>query len=187
MGKRRARGGELAEETCGVLGSTPLRKKLNLDCIEPDGKPLSSLGDQDNAPATDDSVSSATGIMQGYALEGVASASASQKLASSADATTAAMAVDTSPSSGEPAPVYNAAKRAQVVVGVNAVTRLLERNGLRFGLVCRSARPPLVHRHLLQLAATRGVPFAALPALSVTASPLLGVKSALAVGVKVGG
>ena len=80
---------------------------------------------------------------------------------------------------------FNPQKRSQVVVGINAVSRQLERDNLRAGLVCLSARPALMHRHLLMLATTRGVPYAALSSLSEHAAPLLGVKSALAIGFKV--
>ena len=79
-------------------------------------------------------------------------------------------------------------KRSQMIVGVNAVSRCLERRGLegvRGGMVCLSAQPALILRHLMMLAATRGVPFVALPNLSQTAAPRLGVKTALAIGFKV--
>lgn len=75
-------------------------------------------------------------------------------------------------------------KHSQVLVGINSVTRELERDGLRAGIVCLSATP-LLRRHLLMLAATRGVPFAGLKAFSKTAAPLLGIKTTLAVGFKV--
>jgi ribosomal protein L7Ae-like RNA K-turn-binding protein len=76
-------------------------------------------------------------------------------------------------------------QRAQLVVGTNAVTRSLEEGSLRVGVVCLTAKPAFLHRHLLQLAATRQVPMVALPHLSPTISPLLGVKSSLAIGIKV--
>ena len=77
-----------------------------------------------------------------------------------------------------------ARRRAQLVVGVNAVTRLLERGGLEVGLVCASG-PSLLCQHLLPLAATRGVAFAALPDLSCTVAALLGVKRVMCLGWKV--
>jgi len=76
-------------------------------------------------------------------------------------------------------------KRSQLVLGVNSVSRELERDGLRAGIVCLSAKPAVLHRHLVMLASTRGVPFAGLRDFSKTVIPLLGVKSALAVGFKV--
>lgn len=161
MGNRKALSKDVAE-THGVLEAPPPRKKLHLACEVPAGEPLNSPHDRIDPPSSASSALSVTG-------------------------TVAVMEVDASPSRSDPPPTYNASKRSQVVVGVNAVTRQLEKNGLRFGLVCLSAKPPLIHRHLLMLAATRGVPFAALPTLSETASPLLGVKSALAIGIKVCG
>lgn len=84
-----------------------------------------------------------------------------------------------------PQSVQDNGKRAQLVVGTNAVTRSLEEGSLRVGVVCLTAKPALVHHHLLQLAATRQVPMAALPSLSPTIAPLLGMKSCLAIGIKV--
>ncbi len=76
-------------------------------------------------------------------------------------------------------------KKNQFVVGINNVTRCLERDKLRAALVCLSARPPLVTQHLVMLSATRDCPVLALPNLSNTLSPLLGINSVLAIGFKV--
>lgn len=84
-----------------------------------------------------------------------------------------------------PQSVQDNGKKAQLVVGTNAVTRSLEEGSLRVGVVCLTAKPALLHRHMLQLAATRQVPMAALPNLSPTIAPLLGMKSSLAIGIKV--
>ena len=73
----------------------------------------------------------------------------------------------------------------QFVVGLNKFTRCLERNTLRAGMVCLTARPALVTQHVLMLSATRECPVMALPNLSGVLAPLLGIKSALAVGFKV--
>ena len=81
--------------------------------------------------------------------------------------------------------VQDNGKKAQLVVGTNAVTRSLEEGSLRMGVVCLTAKPALLHRHMVQLAATRRVPMAALPNLSPTIAPLLGMKSSLAIGIKV--
>ena len=78
---------------------------------------------------------------------------------------------------------FNQEKRSQVVVGMNAVSRHLERGNLRAGLVCSSAT--LMHQHLLMLATTRGVPFASLSALAETITPLLGLKRAMSIGFRV--
>lgn len=77
------------------------------------------------------------------------------------------------------------AKRSQIVVGLNEVTKMLERGNLRAGLVCLSAKPSLMHQHVLVLSASRGVPCAALHGVSETVAPALGLNSALAIGVKV--
>lgn len=80
---------------------------------------------------------------------------------------------------------FDAVKCSQIVVGINAVTRHLEKGNLRAGVVCLSAKPAILQHHLLMLAATRDARLVALPALSETISPNLGVKSALAIGFKV--
>ena len=89
----------------------------------------------------------------------------------------------------EPGPIeeqpFDAAKCSQIVVGINAVTRHLEKGNLRAGVVCLSAKPAILQHHLLMLAATRNAPLMALPTLSEAISPSLGVKSALAIGFKV--
>lgn len=92
----------------------------------------------------------------------------------------------------KPDPILTAevalSKKSQIIVGVNSVSRCLERHGsegVRGGMVCLSAQPALILRHLMMLAATRGVPFVALPNLSQTAAPLLGLKTVLAIGFKV--
>lgn len=77
-----------------------------------------------------------------------------------------------------------AMKSLQLVVGVNAVTRLLERGMLQAGLLC-STSPGLLCQHILPLVSTRGVPFAALPGLSETVAELLGIKRAVCIGLKV--
>lgn len=77
-------------------------------------------------------------------------------------------------------------KKSQMIVGVNCVTRSLERGELCAGLVCLSAKPALVTRHIMMLAVTRNVPFAALPDLSSAVVDVLGdIRSALAIGFKV--
>ena len=85
--------------------------------------------------------------------------------------------------SGGDAETPTLTKKSFMVIGVNNVTRCLERGELCAGLVCLSARPALVTRHIMMLAATRCVPFAALPDLSQKVVELLGdIKSALAIG-----
>lgn len=76
------------------------------------------------------------------------------------------------------------AKKSQLVIGLNAVTRLLEKGLLLAGLVSSSS-PFLLHQHLLPLVASRGVPFMAVPELEETAGKLLGIKRVLCLGLKV--
>ena len=82
----------------------------------------------------------------------------------------------------KPAP-FNAAKRAQVVVGITVLAKHLERDRLRVGVVSALA-PSMMLQSILMLAATRGVPCVCLPDLSSVVG-LLGVKRSLAVGIKV--
>lgn len=72
------------------------------------------------------------------------------------------------------------AKKSQLVVGVNAVTRQLEQGKLEAGLVC-STSPGMLYQHILSLAATREVPFAAVPDLSRTLARLLGIRKAMCI------
>ena len=81
--------------------------------------------------------------------------------------------------------VVDSSQMNQFVVGINAVTRTLERNELRAGLICLTAQPSMVTQHILMLSATRNCPIMALPNLTSTLGPLLGIRSALAVGIKV--
>ena len=84
-----------------------------------------------------------------------------------------------------PPPEELVGKRSQIVVGVNEVTRGLERNHLRAAVVCLSVRSPLLHDHLQVLSATRNVPCIALNGVSATVAPVLGLKRAMTIGLKV--
>ena len=81
--------------------------------------------------------------------------------------------------------VILAAKRSQIVVGVNQVTKSLEKGILRAVVVCLSAKPALLHEHIQVLSATRGVHSIAVHGMSDAIAPVLGLKSALAIGLKV--
>ena len=78
-----------------------------------------------------------------------------------------------------------AAKRSQIVVGVNQVTKSLEKGILRAVVVCLSAKPALLHEHIQVLSATRGVHSIAVRGMSDAVAPVLGLKSAMAIGLKV--
>ena len=75
-------------------------------------------------------------------------------------------------------------KRQHLVLGINAVTRLLEQRQLAAGLVCSSS-PTLLYQHLLPLVAVTGVPFAAVPELSGVLSRCLGIRRAMCLGIRV--
>ncbi|XP_029306517.1 ribonuclease P protein subunit p38 [Cottoperca gobio] len=74
------------------------------------------------------------------------------------------------------------AARRQLAIGVNEVTKALEKNELRLLLVCKSVKPKHMTDHLIALSATRGVPACQVPRLSQSLSEPLGLKSVLALG-----
>ncbi|XP_034467980.1 ribonuclease P protein subunit p38 [Hippoglossus hippoglossus] len=74
------------------------------------------------------------------------------------------------------------AARRQLAIGINEVTKALERNELRLLLVCKSVKPNHMTSHLITLSATRGVPACQVPRLSQSVSEPLGLKSVLALG-----
>ncbi|CAB1420098.1 unnamed protein product [Pleuronectes platessa] len=74
------------------------------------------------------------------------------------------------------------AARRQLAIGINEVTKALERNELRLVLVCKSVKPNHMTSHLIPLSATRGVPACQVPRLSQSVSEPLGLKSVLALG-----
>ncbi|XP_028282052.1 ribonuclease P protein subunit p38 [Parambassis ranga] len=76
----------------------------------------------------------------------------------------------------------NLAARRQLAIGINEVTKALERNELALLLVCKSVKPKHMTNHLIALSATRGVPACQVPRLSQSVSEPLGLKSVLALG-----
>ncbi|KAF1663413.1 Ribonuclease P protein subunit p38, partial [Aptenodytes patagonicus] len=74
--------------------------------------------------------------------------------------------------------------RRQLAIGVNEVTKALEKNDLLLLLVCKSAKPAMITSHLIQLSASRATPAGQVPRLSETVAPLLGLTSILALGFK---
>ncbi|XP_038611806.1 ribonuclease P protein subunit p38 [Tachyglossus aculeatus] len=72
--------------------------------------------------------------------------------------------------------------REQLAIGVNEVTRALERDRLALVLTCRSVEPAPVTSHLIHLSVSRAVPACQLPGLSQTVAPVLGLKCVLALG-----
>ncbi|XP_041039821.1 ribonuclease P protein subunit p38 [Carcharodon carcharias] len=78
----------------------------------------------------------------------------------------------------------NVELRKQLAIGINEVTRALEKNTLCLVLVCKSVKPSLMAQHLIQLSKSREVPACQVPRLSETVAPVLGLKSTLALGFK---
>ncbi|XP_070585395.1 ribonuclease P protein subunit p38 isoform X1 [Erythrolamprus reginae] len=74
--------------------------------------------------------------------------------------------------------------RNQLAIGINEVTRALEKNELCLVLVCKSAKPALLTSHLIPLSASRAIPAGQVPRLSETLAPVLGLTSVLALGFK---
>ncbi|KAK7886786.1 hypothetical protein WMY93_026407 [Mugilogobius chulae] len=72
--------------------------------------------------------------------------------------------------------------RRQLAIGINEVTRALERNELQLVLVCKSVKPRHMTEHLITLSASRAVPACQVPRLSATVGQPLGLKSVLALG-----
>ncbi|XP_015101098.1 ribonuclease P protein subunit p38 [Vicugna pacos] len=72
--------------------------------------------------------------------------------------------------------------RKQLAIGVNEVTRALERNELLLALVCKSAKPAIITAHLVQLSVSRTVPACQVPRLSERIAPVIGLKCVLALG-----
>ncbi|XP_043941838.1 ribonuclease P protein subunit p38 [Protopterus annectens] len=72
--------------------------------------------------------------------------------------------------------------RKRLAIGINEVTRALEKDQLCLVLVCKSVKPALMTRHLIQLSASRAVPACQVPRLSENVAPLIGLKSVLALG-----
>ncbi|XP_007896381.1 ribonuclease P protein subunit p38 [Callorhinchus milii] len=74
--------------------------------------------------------------------------------------------------------------RKQLAIGINEVTRGLEKDELCLVLVCLSVKPALMTQHLIQLSVSRAVPACQVPRLSQTIAPVLGLKSTIALGFK---
>lgn len=72
--------------------------------------------------------------------------------------------------------------RRQLAIGINEVTKALERNELQLLLVCKSVKPSHMTDHLISLSVSRAVPACQVPRLSATVSEPLGLTSVLALG-----
>lgn len=74
--------------------------------------------------------------------------------------------------------------RSQFVIGTNCVTRMLEKDKLSLVLVCKSAHPPIIVKHLAELSAVRCCPAMLLNGLDTLLCSKLKKKSAVAIGFK---
>ncbi|CAI9539623.1 unnamed protein product [Staurois parvus] len=74
--------------------------------------------------------------------------------------------------------------RKHLAIGINEVTRALEKNEVHLVIVCKSAKPQMIIQHVPELSASRGVTACLLPRLSENVAPVLGLKSVLALGFK---
>ncbi|KAK2089443.1 Ribonuclease P protein subunit p38, partial [Saguinus oedipus] len=74
--------------------------------------------------------------------------------------------------------------RKQLAIGVNEVTRALERSELLLVLVCKFVKPAIITSHLIQLSLSRTVPSCHVPQLSERITPVIGLKCFLALGFK---
>uniref|UniRef100_A0A250YED8 Ribonuclease P protein subunit p38 n=1 Tax=Castor canadensis TaxID=51338 RepID=A0A250YED8_CASCN len=72
--------------------------------------------------------------------------------------------------------------RKQLAIGVNEVTRALERNELLLVLVCKSVKPAFITSHFIHLSLSRSVPACQVPRLSERIAPVIGLKCMLALG-----
>ncbi|XP_063054705.1 ribonuclease P protein subunit p38 [Engraulis encrasicolus] len=78
----------------------------------------------------------------------------------------------------------DAKARKQLAIGINEVTKGLERNELCLVLVCNSVKPKHMTQHLIPLSKTRSVPACQVPRLSENLAAALGLKCVLALGFK---
>ncbi|XP_026780004.3 ribonuclease P protein subunit p38 [Pangasianodon hypophthalmus] len=74
--------------------------------------------------------------------------------------------------------------RHELAIGINEVTKGLEKNELALVLVCDSVRPAHMTSHLISLSQTRSVPACQVPGLSASLARSLGLTSVLALGFK---
>ncbi|TSK20191.1 Ribonuclease P protein subunit p38 [Bagarius yarrelli] len=78
----------------------------------------------------------------------------------------------------------NKSLRNELSIGINEVTKGLEKNELGLVLVCDSVKPAHMISHLISLSQTRSVPACQVPGLSASLAGSLGLTSVLALGFK---
>lgn len=72
--------------------------------------------------------------------------------------------------------------RKFICIGINEVTRALEKGQLSLIFICRDVKPPRLVEHIAVLAALRGVPFFVLPKASTSLGRSLGLQRVAALG-----
>ncbi|XP_068091608.1 ribonuclease P protein subunit p38 [Hyperolius riggenbachi] len=72
--------------------------------------------------------------------------------------------------------------RKHLAIGINEVTRALENDEVHLVIVCKSTKPEMITKHIIELSASREVPACQVPRLSENVAPVLGLKSVLALG-----
>ncbi|XP_023240551.1 ribonuclease P protein subunit p38-like isoform X2 [Centruroides sculpturatus] len=74
--------------------------------------------------------------------------------------------------------------RNDLVLGINAVTRALEKDLMAAVAIARGANPPHLTKHILPLCATRNVPVVTLKELNNALAKLMNISSLMALGIK---
>ncbi|XP_069586412.1 ribonuclease P protein subunit p38-like [Ranitomeya imitator] len=72
--------------------------------------------------------------------------------------------------------------KKHLAIGTHEVTKALEKNDLDMVMVCKSAEPEMITRHIIELSYSREVPACQLPRLSENVAPALGIRHVLALG-----
>ena len=75
--------------------------------------------------------------------------------------------------------------RSQLCMGMNQVTRSLEKDAARLVLLDEHCRPPMLTAHLVELAEVRKCPIVSFPHLSECAKKLFGLSCLVALAFKV--
>ncbi|GAB1600299.1 uncharacterized protein LOC115215042 [Argonauta hians] len=86
--------------------------------------------------------------------------------------------------SEQPGIAERQAMQTQYIIGLNAVTRHLEKNLLCLVITCGSARPKHITQHIAELSAIRGCPAVAVKNLGKTVASALNISSCMTIGFK---
>ncbi|XP_077124365.1 ribonuclease P protein subunit p38 isoform X3 [Ranitomeya variabilis] len=72
--------------------------------------------------------------------------------------------------------------KKHLAIGTHEVRKALNKNDLDMVIVCKSAEPEIITRHIIELSYSREVPACRLPRLSENVAPALGIRHVLALG-----